>query len=137
MTTKQKNIDYHSLQPQRNNSHSLEQLCQNLKNAGIQRKKRQKDGDHDPVQVQLLSLKEVPEPLSRHDFGEICRLEGLPIDSPRIEKNFQKDLMLDSNKIQWENTYNNLFGAYMAIYEQFKKWHQEIIENNNIVGPRT
>ena len=30
---------------------------------------------------------------------------------------------------------SNLFGAYMAIYNNFKQWHNEIIEEKNIVGP--
>ena len=56
------------------------------------------------------------------------------MDSPRFENNFPHDLKLDSRR---KNAFNSFFGAYMAIYEQFKKWHFEIIENSNIVGPET
>ena len=37
--------------------------------------------------------------------------------------------------MRWNNTISNLFGAYMAIYDLFKKWHCELIEERNVVGP--
>ena len=34
----------------------------------------------------------------------------------------------------WHNTVSNLFGIYHEFYELFRKWHENIIEDRNVVA---
>lgn len=84
-----------------------------------------------PVKVQLLSLQELPEPLSKQEFLDICRSEGLPvlekkdysICSKEPFSDIQYGIKSHQNQKQWNNTMTNLFGAYLTMYDLFKQWH--------------
>ena len=94
-----------------------------------------------------MKLEDLPEPLTKREFKEICIREGLlnhvPVEAQlgtannsRQEEVFSmfRDMQLKRQKEKWNYTLNNLFGTYLAIYDLFKTWHSGIIQTRH-VGP--
>ena len=104
---------------------------------GIMSQRRKKRGQTvEAVSVHVMKLEDLPEPLTRREFREICQREGIPISAGgngarRPTNGDFFDQCRDSQQLRiqerWNNTVSNLFGAYLKIFDLFKSWHSSMI----------
>ena len=92
----------------------------------------------------MMKLEDLPEPLTRREFREICQREGIPVPSKEsggigrpkgsdISAHFKENQALRVQE-RWNNTVSNLFGAYLKVFDLFKSWHSSMIEQRHF-GP--
>ena len=69
-------------------------------------------------------------------------MDAEDVSPSKRQQDFSSKYAKDSSAWQQDREYelrlnsiNNVYSAYCAIYELFKKWHCEVVEERNVVGP--
>ena len=99
------------------------------------KEEKKKKNKVDPVQVHIMKIKDLPDPLNMREFRAVMEHEGHVQVTGLAGVGNEGARWQHAAEIQrQENAHANIFGTYQQIYELFKQWHSGLIAQR-AVGP--